>query len=279
MIPNMDEENFPPRATPPTCPPEEAITHLQELIGRGFELEVTGPSNAQMSAYRMALKSILLDAFGSESDWYPVISAAGQFLGGFEDDENQIPLRCREIYEKNLLLAEAVNELKRKAARSRSAVAKVPAPNLATLENILHRFHKVATQLRTRHKGRNTLEINDEYDVQDLLHALLLVSFTDVRLEEYGPSVAGARPRMDFLLKEEQIVIEVKKTREKLTTRALGDELIADIARYQAHPDCKTLVCFIYDPGGQVSNVAGFTNDIERTPSKMPVRVLVVPQH
>ncbi|WP_409015017.1 hypothetical protein [Archangium sp.] len=49
--------------------------------------------------------------------------------------------------------------------------------------------------------------------------------------------------------------------------------------RYQTHPDCKTLVCFIYDPEGRIVNVDGFTRDLEHAPSKMPVRVLVVPAH
>ena len=43
-----------------------------------------------------------------------------------------------------------------------------------------------------RHGGRNTLDVRDEYDVQDLLHALLKMFFKDVRSEEWTPSYAGA---------------------------------------------------------------------------------------
>lgn len=38
---------------------------------------------------------------------------------------------------------------------------------------ICRRFPKKVQQLRTRHDSRTPLEVNDEYDVQDLLHALL----------------------------------------------------------------------------------------------------------
>ncbi|OJT16934.1 hypothetical protein BO221_48020 [Archangium sp. Cb G35] len=177
--------------------------------------------------------------------------------------------------EKNLLLAEAVNELRRKTTRFPSTVAQVATPSLAILENIFSRFHKAATQLRVRHDGRSTLEIKDEYDVQDLLHALLLVSFDDVRDEEYGPSHAGVRPRLDFLLKDEQIGIEVKKPRERQTRQQLSDELFADINRYHEHPKCKTLVCFVYDPDGRISNVTGLIRDLEiRSPPGMRVRVI-----
>ena len=116
------------------------------------------------------------------------------------------------------------------------------------LEVLFRRFHKVARQLRTRHANRETLDIKDEYDVQDLLHALLYLCFDDVRAEEWTPSYAGGAVRADFLLKESKTFIEVKKTRSSLTTKELGEELIIDCEKYKTHPDCEKLYCFIYDP-------------------------------
>jgi hypothetical protein len=78
---------------------------------------------------------------------------------------------------------------------------------LDVLEQLTTRFHLVAQQLRSRHGGRNTIEVTDEYDVQDLLHALLLLEFDDVRPEEHTPSYAGGSARMDFLLKNEQAAV------------------------------------------------------------------------
>ena len=62
------------------------------------------------------------------------------------------------------------------------------------------------------------------------------------------PSYAGKRPRLDFLLKRESIVIEVKKTRANLGAKEVGDQLIIDIGRYKAHPDCKAWCASFYDP-------------------------------
>src|SRR5215472_13480956 len=94
------------------------------------------------------------------------------------------------------------------------------------LRNLLLRFHAVVIQLRQRHDGRPTLDVNDEYDVQDLLHALLCLHFDDIRPEEWTPSYAGKSSRVDFLLKREEVVVEIKKTRQGLTERQIGDELI-----------------------------------------------------
>lgn len=136
-----------------------------------------------------------------------------------------------------------------------------------SLKKILTRFDKVVQQIKKRRMDggtpRPTLEISDEYDVQDLLRGLLCISFDDVREEEWTPSYAGGSKRMDFLLKKEKCVIEVKKTRVGLADKKLGDELIIDIANYKKHADCKYLYCFIYDPDKFVKNQKGLINDLE----------------
>lgn len=145
------------------------------------------------------------------------------------------------------------------------------------IRNLCERFHLVARQLRARYDGRDTLDIQDEYDVQDLLHALLHLYFHDIRPEEWTPSYAGKTSRMDSLLKQEQIVVEVKKTRKGLDAKEVGSQLIEDIARYQAHPDCDSLICFVYDPDGRISNPRGIENDLRRSESDLRVEVLIRP--
>jgi|GEM_PF-4763820 len=123
---------------------------------------------------------------------------------------------------------------------------------LAHLIRILDRFGDVARQLLIRRNDsgspRATLKIADEYDCQDLMHALLKIDFDDVRPGEWAPSYAGKSSRTDFLLKAEKIVVEVKKTRRQLAGKEVGEELTLDAAKYRGHPDAKTLVCFVYDP-------------------------------
>jgi len=149
---------------------------------------------------------------------------------------------------------------------------------LSRIEAVCNAFHTVARSVRKRHADRPTLDVADEYDVQDLLRSLLAVDFRDVRPEEWTPSYAGGAARMDFLLKSEQVVVETKMTRDGLGDKELGEQLIVDIARYAQHPDCKTLVCFIYDPLGRVTNPAGLQADLENQPSGgLAVRVLVRP--
>lgn len=152
-----------------------------------------------------------------------------------------------------------------------------PKNSLKTIENLCRRFHLVARQLRSRHDSRNTINIEDEYDVQDLFHALLTLEFDDIRPEEWTPSYAGSASRTDFLLKQEQIVVEIKKTRKDLGAKQIGEQLIIDIKRYKSHPDCKALICFVYDPEGRIANPRGIENDLNGEHDGVDVKAIIAP--
>jgi len=160
-----------------------------------------------------------------------------------------------------------------------AASSKAVRPDSCSLvELICFRFHTVARQLLLRHSDRPPLAIEDEYDAQYLFHALLKLHFDDVRAEEWTPSYAGGASRIDFLLKDQQIIIELKKTRESLKERDIGEQLIVDISKYRAHPGCKALICFVYDPEGIVANPVGLEKDLESNPTDIRVRVIVAPK-
>ena len=115
---------------------------------------------------------------------------------------------------------------------------------------LAERLHLVIRQLRERRENRQTLDVKDEYDVQDLFHALLTIHFDDIREEEWTPSYGGRASRMDFLLPTVKAVVEIKKTRPNLSAGQLGEELIIDKAKYCKHPVCRTLFCVVYDIPG-----------------------------
>lgn len=142
------------------------------------------------------------------------------------------------------------------------------------LQRIFSKFPSIVKQLGRRHDNRQTIDVSDEYDVQDLLRSLLTLYFDDIRGEEWTPSYAGKSARMDFLLKEENIVLEVKMTRKGLGEKEIGDQLLVDIERYKEHKNCRTLVCFIYDPDGRVVNAKGLINDLTKQ-SREDLKVMV----
>jgi hypothetical protein len=152
------------------------------------------------------------------------------------------------------------------------------APSAADrVVEICRRFHRSAVVLRKRRNLKPPLTMDDEYDVQYLLHALLSNAFSDVRPEEWTPSYGGNSSRMDFLLHDEEVVVEAKRTRRGLGAKEVTDELIIDSARYAKHPRCKFLVCFVYDPDNVIQNPAALETDLAQL-GDMEVRVIVNPQ-
>jgi hypothetical protein len=166
-----------------------------------------------------------------------------------------------------LALKKAALEVKARGAKDPDVVV-----------TIAERLHSVVRQLRERREGRPTLDVADEYDVQDLFHALLKIHFDDIRREEWAPSYAGGASRMDLLLPEIETVVEIKMTRPALSARQLGEQLIVDIAKYKQHPACRTLICVVYDPDGKISNPRGVENDLQEEQDRMAVRVMIVPR-
>ena len=149
---------------------------------------------------------------------------------------------------------------------------------LNTVIGVLRRFPAIVRELAKRHAGRPSLvAINDEYDVQDLLRGVLRGLFDDVRDEETTPSHAGVRSRMDLLLKREQIVIETKMTRANLDQRGVAQELAIDKELYRSHPDCRALVCFVYNPTLRLANPTALEDDLTDRTGPMPTIVIVAP--
>ncbi len=146
------------------------------------------------------------------------------------------------------------------------------------LRKLLLGFHRFIVQLGKRHDGRATLAVGDEYDVQDALHALLKLHFADVRAEDYTPAYAGGASRIDFLLNDDSILIEVKKTRKTLKDRHIGEQVAIDMARYRTHQKCKVVYFFIYDPDHFLANPDGLIKDLSKTIDGVEFHTVIVPE-
>ncbi len=189
--------------------------------------------------------------------------------------------RCDDPARAAIMLAMTQEVIEKRLSADLTRTWSAPANSLAAealVETIARRFSGFAKQLMQRHAGRRTLTIKDEYDVQDLWHALLKLHFDDVRSEEWTPSYAGSSSRIDFLLKKEHIVVEVKMTRKGLEQQGVVNQLSIDIERYRAHSDCKTLVCFVYDPLGLCKNPIALEDDLRGLRGSLKVVVYVFPK-
>lgn len=139
-------------------------------------------------------------------------------------------------------------------------------------------FNRFDVDIKRRHGGRCSVEINDEYDLQDCLRAILKLFIRDVRPEEYVPSYAGANSRVDFFLPEYALIIETKMTRSDLKDKDVGEQLTIDFHRYKELKKCNHLICFIYDRDSILVNPYGLISDLEKlSDDELSIKVIIAP--
>ena len=144
-----------------------------------------------------------------------------------------------------------------------------------TVLTVAQRLLLVERSLARRHDNRPTISVADEYDTQDLLRSLLVVFFDDVREETATPEYAGGSTRIDFILPDFQVAIEVKKTRKTMTAKSLADELIIDRDRYAKDERVGHLICLVFDHAGLLANPRGLESDLSRDSSAAGLAVTV----
>jgi hypothetical protein len=142
---------------------------------------------------------------------------------------------------------------------------------------LAQRMADVAREFKRRHANRVGFELSDEYDYQDMLRGLLRIFFDDVRPEDAVPQVAGAASRVDFILPEVGVAIELKASRPSLDASKIGEELVVDTRRYQAHKDVRRLVCLVFDRDGNVQNPRGLERDLSGMRDGLAVTVKILP--
>jgi hypothetical protein len=224
-----------------------------------------------------ACMSLLGRTFGQEDSFYKQFYA---YVEETKDAPDEFDcsrfIRCRNIFK------EAATEYATGYASSTASTsipaAQVTKDPIEQVEYLVRHFHAVALALRTRSRSRPPLLMKDEYDVQYLFGALLRLYFEDVRPEEYNPSHAGGPTRVDFYLRTEQIMVELKKPRSGQNAKSIGDDLLLDINRYgKTRPDVTTLMAFVYDPDYIVANPQGLMHDLDsHSTENLLVRTFVI---
>lgn len=146
---------------------------------------------------------------------------------------------------------------------------------VTTVLQIGERFILVQRSLAKHPHGKDPLTFNNEWDDQYVYRALLAMFFDDIRDEEFGPSYAGKNSRIDFLLPEYGLAIELKHTRSGLTDGELGEQLVTDTARYAPHPSVRHLVCQVFDYAGHIRNPRALEKDLKKKHSSSELAVTV----
>jgi hypothetical protein len=183
---------------------EEAINRFSELISSAEQLN-NHIDDQNLIQWKLNTEVAIDKIFGRDTRNMRKFKGIRWIPSNLSFDKN---VRQQEYYKCDqnglqtsiILLKSFIDEIKDFGLES-STNETVESSAIEKVKLIINRFHQVVRQLQARHSNRNTLEIGDEYDVQDLFHALLKLYFDDIRPEEYTPSYAGSASRVDFFVK------------------------------------------------------------------------------
>lgn len=112
---------------------------------------------------------------------------------------------------------------------------------------LCQRLDKSIKVLGQRHAGRPAFEINDEYDVQDLLQAILRAYFKYSTTEEPISKLAGLSTRADFAIEELGLIIEAKIAHGPGDQGRIVKEFAEDVQGYSKWSHLKHLIYLVYN--------------------------------
>jgi hypothetical protein len=125
-----------------------------------------------------------------------------------------------------------------------------PEPEIGLILRLCERLPAAARILAKRQHGKAAFEITDEYDVQDLLHAMLRAYLKYSVHEEPLGKVGGVRSgRADVAIEELGTIIEVKFVHGPSDQQRIVDDYSNDLLIYTKWPHLKNFIYLVYNAG------------------------------
>lgn len=126
------------------------------------------------------------------------------------------------------------------------------------LENFSNSIKKV---IQPRREGHASFTVKDEYDIQDLLYIILKSIFPNLIYEEQIPKIAGKGTKVEFVIKDEGIMIEAKMIKENDSNETkFIKELKEDLESYHTYPYLRELIFYVYDPFNKTKDKNNFSS-------------------
>jgi REase_DpnII-MboI len=146
---------------------------------------------------------------------------------------------------------------------------------VAVVLDLGQRYLIVRRSLSKHPHGREPVKFENEWDDQYVFRSMLALFFDDIRDEDPVQVTAGSGSRIDFVLADYQLAIELKHTRSSLEDKDLGVQLLVDASRYASRSDITHLVCLVFDYDGLIRNPRSIEKDLSKSQSQPGLTVTV----
>jgi hypothetical protein len=125
------------------------------------------------------------------------------------------------------------------------------AGDLALILCVCERLRDAARQLRDRARGKADFKIEDEYDVQDLLFAVLRAYLKQAIQEDPISKIANCKSsRADISIEAMGVLIEIKFVRSPRDQSTLVQQYAEDLLLYSKWKPLRHLIYLLYNSDG-----------------------------
>ena len=208
-----------------------------------------------VQAYEHALKELTeyLDDIGMQEDAEKLAEVAVIRKNRFSRRE-----AGENLCEAKTVVAEFCRKLKKAGSNNSTDAIDLVLANFPIFCRNLYmsRMHEKCSQGLKEHLAGFCIE--NEYDLQKLMLAALVLVFPDARTESVQDSGHHAL-RKDIVINSLSAVIELKCTRMGMTERQLSEEIAADMVHYSSN----NLYFYIYDKVNIIKNPISFKKTYE----------------
>jgi len=101
---------------------------------------------------------------------------------------------------------------------------------------------------------RTNTKFKNELELQNFIYSMLRTLFESTEFEDPTEKICGASNRLDFVLKDHKIIIEVKYVRDRNHAKKISKELSEDYPRYKLSKYGEKIINYIYDPNNYIAN-------------------------
>ncbi|MBR9691964.1 ParB N-terminal domain-containing protein [Candidatus Woesearchaeota archaeon] len=111
---------------------------------------------------------------------------------------------------------------------------------------------------------RTKMKFSNEKDLQNFIYSILRSLFSSIEFEDPTEKMCERSNRLDFVIKDHRIIIEVKFVRDKAHAKNIYKELAEDYPKYLNSPYGENIINYIYDPGKNLTNHSQFKKHLEK---------------
>lgn len=234
----------PPARSASNPTPEQmqtCISMLQAIRPKFEELQQQQEiEHDELDSLTNRFKTTVIEMYGPNSqpseryeEWRAYWLSSWNQMDSKQKRHQQIQQDYRDGLKKSLKeLDSVIEQLQLKLQHGGMTPKMAPSAEIQLVMQLCGRLNHSAKVLNRRRAGKQPFEITDEYDVQDLLQAILRAYFKYSISEEPISKLAGSSSRADFAIQDLGVIIEAKYVHGPNEQDRISKQFAEDVQAY-----------------------------------------------